>query len=167
MDENVNREEAKPDHITVGHGPDKSGGKVRCPEVSAQQAAAGMIAIEVLVLVLITAIPPLLGNSFGTNPDVFINVYANFTGLLAIIGATLFAGDAIVSEFQGRTGYLLFPNPVKRSVLLAGKFIASVGAMFIVLFVYYGSALVLDLVLTGRVLDCRVSNRCSWQCWLR
>ena len=109
----------------------------------------GIIAIEVLVLVLITAIPPLLGNSFGKNPDVFINVYANFTGLLAVIGATLFAGDAIVSEFQGRTGYLLFPNPVKRSVLLAGKFIASVGAMFIVLFVYYGAALVLGLVLTG------------------
>jgi ABC-type transport system involved in multi-copper enzyme maturation permease subunit len=66
-----------------------------------------------------------------------------------VIGATLFAGDAIVSEFQGRTGYLLFPKPVKRSALLAGKFIASAGAMFLVLIIYYVVVLVLGLAITG------------------
>ncbi len=109
----------------------------------------GIIAIEVLVLVLITAIPPLLGNAYPTDVNTLVGRYVNFTDLLVIIGATLFAGDAIVSEFQGRTGYLLFPNPVKRSVLLAGKFIASLGAMFLVLIVYYGAALVLGLAITG------------------
>lgn len=109
----------------------------------------GIIAIEALVLVLITALPPLLGNQYPTDVDKFINRYAGFTSLLVVIGATLFAGDAIVSEFQGRTGYLLFPNPVKRWTLLAGKFIASMGAMFLVLFIYYGVALVLGLAITG------------------
>jgi ABC-2 type transport system permease protein len=109
----------------------------------------GIIAIEALVPVLITALPPLLGNQYPTDADQFINRYAGFTSLLVVIGATLFAGDAIVSEFQGRTGYLLFPNPVKRSVLLAGKFIASTGAMFLVLIVYYGIALVLGVAITG------------------
>jgi ABC-type transport system involved in multi-copper enzyme maturation permease subunit len=109
----------------------------------------GMIAIEALVLLLITALPPLLGNSYAKTADGFMNSYAMFVTTLIVIGATLFAGDAIVSEFQGRTGYLLFPNPVKRWTLLAGKFIASVGAMFAVLIIYYGVALVMGLAITG------------------
>jgi len=110
----------------------------------------GFVAIEALVLLLITAIPPLLGNSYADNADEFINTYASFAGILIIIGATLFAGDAIVSEFQNRTGYLLFPKPVKRCTLLAGKFLASTGAMFLMLFLYYGVALGLGLLITGR-----------------
>jgi ABC-2 type transport system permease protein len=109
----------------------------------------GIIAIEVLVLVLITAIPPLLGQDYPKNGDQFVGTYAGFTSTLIIIGATLFAGDAIVSEFQSRTGYLLFPNPVKRWVILAGKFISSVGVMFLVLLIYYGAALILGLAVTG------------------
>ena len=109
----------------------------------------GIIAIEVLVLLLITALPPLLGNSYPSNSDEFMQRYAGFTVLLVVIGATLFAGDAIVSEFQGRTGYLLFPKPVRRSVLLAGKFIASTAAIFAVIILYYVIALILDLGITG------------------
>ena len=109
----------------------------------------GMIAIEALVLLLITALPPLLGNSYARTADAFINSYSSFVSTLIIIGATLFAGDAIVSEFQGRTGYLLFPNPVRRWTFLAGKFIASTGVMFFVLIIYYGVALALGLVITG------------------
>ena len=109
----------------------------------------GMIAIEALVLLLITALPPLLGHQYSSNADSFVNTYASFVTILVVIGATLFAGDAIVSEFQSHTGFLLFPNPVKRWVLLAGKFIASMGAMFLVLFIYYGVALGLGLAITG------------------
>jgi ABC-2 type transport system permease protein len=109
----------------------------------------GLIVIEVLVLLLLTALPPLLGNKYATNADAFLNGYTSFVATLIVIGATLFAGDAIVSEFQGRTGYLLFPKPVKRSALLAGKFIASAGAMFLVLIIYYVVVLVLGLAITG------------------
>jgi ABC-2 type transport system permease protein len=109
----------------------------------------GIIAIEVLVLFLISALPALLGNQYPTDTNVFIGRYAGFSSLLVVIGATLFAGDAIVSEFQSRTGYLLFPSPVKRSSLLAGKFIASTGAMFLVLVIYYGVALIAGLGITG------------------
>jgi ABC-2 type transport system permease protein len=109
----------------------------------------GLIIIEALVLLLITVLPPLLGNDYATNADAFINGYMSYVTILIVIGATLFAGDAIVSEFQGRTGYLLFPKPVKRSVLLAGKFIASAGAMFLVLIAYYLVALLLGLAITG------------------
>lgn len=110
---------------------------------------AGMIGIEALVLLMITVLPPLLGNEYASNADDFIGTYASFATILVVIGATLFAGDAIVSEFQGRTGFLLFPNPVKKWALLAGKFIASLGAMFLVLLTYYGVALILGLAITG------------------
>lgn len=109
----------------------------------------GIFAIEALVLVLITALPPLLGNSYATNADDFVKTYVNFTNLLIVISATLFAGDAIVSEFQGRTGFLLFPKPVRRSVLLAGKFSASMAATFLVVVIYYAVALTLGLAITG------------------
>jgi ABC-2 type transport system permease protein len=109
----------------------------------------GMLAVVALVLLLITALPPLLGNSYADDANEFVGTYASFATILVIIGATLFAGDAIVSEFQNRTGYLLFPKPVKRWVLLAGKFIASAGAMFVVLLLYYGVALLLDVAITG------------------
>lgn len=109
----------------------------------------GLIIIEALVLLLLTVLPPLLGNDYATNADAFINGYTSYVTILIVIGATLFAGDAIVSEFQGRTGYLLFPKPVKRSALLAGKFIASAGAMFLVLITYYLVALLLGLAITG------------------
>jgi len=110
---------------------------------------AGMSAIVTLVLLLITALPPLLGNSYTDDANEFVNTYTSFVGVLIIIGATLFAGDAIVSEFQNRTGYLLFPKPVKKWVLLAGKFLASMGAMLLVLVLYYGVALLLGLAITG------------------
>ena len=109
----------------------------------------GMLLIVTLVLLLITALPPLLGNSYPDDANEFVNTYTSFVGVLIIIGATVFAGDAIVSEFQNRTGYLLFPKPVRRWTLLAGKFLASMGALFIVLFLYYGVALLLGLAITG------------------
>jgi len=109
----------------------------------------GMVAIVVLVILLITALPPLLDESYPDGADAFMNMYAGYVAILVIVGATLFAGDAIVSEFQNRTGYLLFPKPVKRWVLLAGKFLASMAAMFLVLLVYYAIVLALGLVITG------------------
>ena len=109
----------------------------------------GMVAIVVLVILLITALPPLLGESYPDGADAFMNMYAGYVAILVIVGATLFAGDAIVSEFQNRTGYLLFPKPVKRWALLAGKFLASMAAMFLVLLVYYAIVLALGLVMTG------------------
>ena len=94
-------------------------------------------------------VPQVIGDSYPDDADAFANMYAGYVTLLVIVGATLFAGDAIVSEFQNRTGYLLFPKPVKRWVLLAGKFLASAGAMFLVLILYYATVLVMGLVVTG------------------
>ncbi len=101
-----------------------------------------------LILVFITILGT-LSNADPHNAANFVGNYAGFANTMIIIGVTLFAGDAIVSEFQNRTGYLLFPNPVKKSSLYVGKFLASVGIMTLVIVAYYLVAIVMGLVFTG------------------
>ena len=52
----------------------------------------------------------------------FFAVWVTSMGTLAILGAVFFGGDAIASEFEHKTGYILFPNPVKRITLVVGKY---------------------------------------------
>lgn len=80
------------------------------------------------------------------SPESFETLFLAFLGILIVISATFFAADAIVSEFQNRTGYLVFPNPMKRHVLFMGKFAASVTAGLIVLTLFYGIVAALSLV---------------------
>jgi ABC-type transport system involved in multi-copper enzyme maturation permease subunit len=72
-----------------------------------------------------------------------------FVTLLIVVVASLFAGDAIVSEYQQRTGYLLFPNPIKMITLYTGKFLAAVGMSALVIGIYYAGAAIISLALTG------------------
>jgi len=59
---------------------------------------------------------------------------------LATIGAVFFAGDAIAGEFEGKTGFILFPNPVKRITLVLGKYLASCAA--VILLIIFGYVIV-------------------------
>jgi ABC-type transport system involved in multi-copper enzyme maturation permease subunit len=117
-----------------------------------------VVIIEAIVITLILAIPPLLGRSYAANPADFTATFAQFTYLLAIISATMFAGDALVSEFQQRTGYLIFPNPVKRWVFFAGKLLASLAVVGLVLVIYYAVAILAGVALTGSVSDLQFAS---------
>ena len=59
---------------------------------------------------------------------------------LATIGAVFFAGDAIAGEFEGKTGYILFPNPVRRITLVVGKYLACYAA--VILLILFGYVIV-------------------------
>jgi ABC-2 type transport system permease protein len=86
------------------------------------------------------------------SPESFESLFLNFATFLVVICVTFFGADAIVSEFQNRTGYLVFPNPMKRSVLFLGKFGASLTAGLIVLTLFYGLLAALSFV-SARGLD--------------
>jgi ABC-type transport system involved in multi-copper enzyme maturation permease subunit len=88
-----------------------------------------------------------------TSPESFAGNFLGFAGLLVVICATFFGADSLVGEFQNRTGYLIFPNPLKRWVLYAGKFAASMTAGGIVIFLFYAGIGVLSLVSAGGVDD--------------
>ena len=64
-------------------------------------------------------------------------IFVTSMGSLAILGAVFFAGDAIASEFEHKTGYILFPNPVKRTTLVVGKYLACFIATAAILGVAY------------------------------
>lgn len=93
-----------------------------------------MILLLVILVALPLGLPPLLGFPPPTEPYAFIGQVLGTGGgslsvvhILVILAATFFGGDAILSEFEARTGYLIFPNPMKRSTLFFGKFLAALG----------------------------------------
>ncbi len=89
--------------------------------------------VEALVLILV---PVLMEKGY---PKDALSMAALLTAgpSLAVIGAVFFAGDAIAGEFEGKTGFLLFINPVKRTVLWTGKYLAGfVATAILVMFSY-------------------------------
>ncbi len=88
-----------------------------------------------------------------TDAAEFESGFLGFAGMLVMICATFFGADAIVSEFQGRTGYLVFPNPIKRSTLFLGKFAASMTSSILLIGLLYGGVAVLSLFASRGVDD--------------
>lgn len=79
-------------------------------------------------------------------PEAFASGFMSFTSILVVICATFFGADAIVSEYQARTGYLIFPNPIRRSSLYLGKFGASMTASILVITIFYAFTGILSFV---------------------
>lgn len=69
-------------------------------------------------------------------PELFA-IFTTGISTLAVLAAVFFAGDAIVSEFEHGTGNILFPNPVKRSNIVLGKYLACLIATLMILVVGY------------------------------
>jgi ABC-2 type transport system permease protein len=79
----------------------------------------------------------------------FFAVFVTSLSAFGVLGAVFFAGDAIASEFERKTGYILFPNPVKRTTLVAGKYLACFIATAIITIVAYSISAVALLVFYG------------------
>ena len=109
----------------------------------------GMLILLGLIVGLFVGLPPALGIKYASTPDAFVSTFATFSGLLVVLGGVLFAADALVSEHEKRTGYFLFPNPVRREVLVLGKIAASLLVCTAVLSLYYGAAAIAALAITG------------------
>jgi ABC-2 type transport system permease protein len=108
----------------------------------------GILILVGLILALFIGLPPALGSPYASTPNAFVSGFATFTGLLVVLSGVLFAADALVSEHEKRTGYFLFPNPVRREVLVLGKIAASLIVSAAVISLYYGGAALAALVIT-------------------
>ena len=62
--------------------------------------------------------------------------FIGFASLVVVLSAAFFGGDAISGEFQSRTGYFLVPNPIRRSAIYIGKWIAALIASTIILVIF-------------------------------
>ncbi len=101
---------------------------------------------ELAVLILL----PVLMDGY---PDSMMVMAAMLTigPSLAAIGAVFFAGDAIAGEFESKTGFMLFTNPVKRMTLWTGKYLASLAAVALLVAFSYIIISVSLLVIYGEV----------------
>ena len=81
----------------------------------------------------------------------FASNFMQFASTLIIICIVFFGADALVSEYQTRTAYLLFPNPIKKEVMFLGKFLASFIASLSMVGLFYGLIVVLSLLSVGGV----------------
>src|SRR6266581_2927890 len=108
----------------------------------------GVLILVGLIVGLFLGLPPALGTPYASNPNAFVSTFATFTGLLVVLSGVLFAADALVSEHEKRTGYFLFPNPVRREVLVLGKIAAILIVSAAVISLYYGAAAIAALVVT-------------------
>lgn len=91
------------------------------------------LVLEVLVLILI---PTLTHKGF---PGDVKSMAALLTigPSLAGIGAVFFAGDAIAGEYESKTGFLLFTNPIKRILLWIGKYLAGLFSVILLMIFNY------------------------------
>lgn len=107
-----------------------------------------MLIIIALILGLILGIPPALGDDYPSDGLDFAGRFVGFVSIIVILCITFFGADAIVSEFQHKTGYVLFPNPLKKSVILFGKFFASFLSSMLMLLIFYGTVMLSTAAVT-------------------
>lgn len=90
-----------------------------------------------------------LGDISGTSASDFSYLIISLGGLsyFGLIAGVFFSGDAISSEFEHKTGYLMFLNPVTRTTLLLGKYLSScIACMLVVTLPYFVISLGVTLI---------------------
>lgn len=107
---------------------------------------AKRLLILFLITIIIAAIYLIVVSIYVNPEDMtvknFSRNWASPVSFLVILASLFFGGDAIAGEYQNRTGYFLFPNPIKRYTIIWGKFLASFLASLIVVLSYWVIAIV-------------------------
>lgn len=91
-----------------------------------------------LIFFFVLLLPPALGVDYPSTFRSYSQVYVSFVSIIALLCATFFGSDSLVGEFHHKTGFVVFPNPLKRRVIFLGKFTASMLASILVILIYYG-----------------------------
>jgi len=84
-----------------------------------------IVLLTIIISAIFLIVPPAIGSQYPKDPTLFTVNVLSFLGILSILSATFFGADAIVSEYESKTGYFLFPNPIRKTAIFVGKFIAS------------------------------------------
>lgn len=73
-------------------------------------------------------------SSFLSSPEKFLSSWIKYSVLpIVTLPASLLGGETLSREFQNKTGYSMFGNPVKRSILWLGKVIATFSVSLLML----------------------------------
>ena len=96
-----------------------------------------LLAIGTAIPVLLLFIPELTGTEFPNTDQDFFSSNLAFIHYLLIFSAVLLGSNSLVSEFQDKTGYTLFTNPVSRESIWLGKFLTAELITVIVTSIFY------------------------------
>jgi len=96
-----------------------------------------VVIIAALIAALQIVVPIALNLPFPTEIKDEASSFFSFVSFLLIIVGAFFAGDAISSEVELKTGYIVFANPVKRSSIVLGKFAAAFLSSLVPVGFYY------------------------------
>jgi len=109
-----------------------------------------MMAIIAIFVGAVLIIPLAVGEPY---PDTkgMIEFFTQFINIIVILLVTLFGADSIVYDFEKGTAFVLYPNPVRRRTIFAGKLAAALIISIAVLCLYYLLAGVIDLGINGSV----------------
>ena len=102
-----------------------------------------LLIIDLIISSIFTALVAYYGvSSFATAALGFYSFWwGNSITLVVILSGIFFGGDAISGEFQNKTGYFLVGNPLRRSSIYVGKWIAALTASLIILAIYAAIAI--------------------------
>src|SRR3989475_11034570 len=102
-----------------------------------------LLIIGLIISSILTAVVAYYGvSSFASNALGFYSFWwGNSVTLVVILSGIFFGGDAISGEFQNKTGYFLVGNPLRRSSIYVGKWIAALTASLIILAIYAAIAI--------------------------
>ena len=67
----------------------------------------------------------------------YLSNFLDYSGLWIVLAAALFGGDALSVDFSTGSGYYMLVLPVRRSVLLAGRYTAALLVSLAVVALYY------------------------------
>ncbi len=124
-----------------------------------------MLLISILLSILLTYLSyTYLGklSSFATGAGVSLNgsnvrerilgyLWAFVSSYLPVFASVFFGSPAISSEIESKTAFHIFTLPIPRSVLLLGKFFASVTASVLILSVFFVVELVVFQNIFGKL----------------
>jgi ABC-type transport system involved in multi-copper enzyme maturation permease subunit len=98
-----------------------------------------VIGVMVLAVLASVAIANFIQTAFEpTAVSSLVRIAIMFSPILMIIAGALVGSDSLLTEFHEKTGYSLFPNPVSRTAIWFGKFLAAELVIFIIIGIYYG-----------------------------
>jgi ABC-2 type transport system permease protein len=97
-----------------------------------------MLIITALISVLLTVIVGYYrpASFLATELTFYSGWWGTSVTFVVVLSAIFFGGDAISGEFQNKTGYFGVPNPIRRSSIYVGKWLASFIASLVMLGVF-------------------------------
>lgn len=96
-----------------------------------------IVGISFIIPLLIVLTPEIFGVEQPETARDFFSIPLGFISFVLVITGAFFGTSALNSEFQEKTGYILFPNPVTRTSIWFGKFIATGMIGTVVIAIYY------------------------------